>query len=227
MSKKVTISKIKEFAKSKEKDFSTLGIEIKKYLPIKIKKAIIDLIVENAINDNKANYLIKQYSYEVTILREYSNIDLSTIDKIADETQQSDKMLELYDTLKELGIIDYIIGNIPVSEIEFIKRTIDSQIEHNVKQKESLEDIIRKFLNELMAKIPDKEGMLDLLNTVSNEFKGFDPEKLGIAKEMLMGLGQENEAKFVGEAKENIEKVAEVVKDELKEKKEKKKKKTN
>jgi hypothetical protein len=229
MSKKVTISKIKEFAKDGG-NIKDLGIEVLKYNQFRLKDAMVKCIVKNSfdVNDN-LDYAFNLYSRDMIIVRHYSNIDFNTIDSIEDETKQTQKAIEFYDMLKESGIINYVLSAMPDEEKAFIDTCVDKEIEFKLNKKEdkeSIEDIIRNFLNELLTKIPDKEGMLDLLAVASKEFKGFDPEKLGIAKEMLMGLGQTDKAEFVGAAKENMGKVVEVVKDELKEKKAAKKNKT-
>lgn len=220
MAKKVTITAIKkamkEMGKPKKQKIEGLNIQIKQYNGIKIKEAIVRLIIQNCIIDGKINHCIKDMAYEMSVLRYYTNIDFSTVDSSDDMIE---KLIEFYDLLKENRIIDYVISNINKDEIDFLENNLHKQLQEEVRPKETIEDLLKSFLKDITNKIPDKEGMLDLLTLASKEFKNFDPEKLGITKDMLNALGQEKKAEFVGNSKENVKKVVNVAKKQINNKK--------
>lgn len=166
--KKVKMSEIKKHAKG-ELSIENLGIEINKYLPILTKQALVNLVIENSTIEengiNKINHAIKQMTYELLLVRYYSNIDFSIIDKAEDSTQ---KLIEFYDLLKESGVIDYIISNIPKSEINFLNGCLRKQVKQEENMNSSFVVVIGQFLNNLLDKIPDEKGMIEIAKQLQN-----------------------------------------------------------
>jgi hypothetical protein len=166
----IKISDIKE-------DFS--NISIKKYIPFLIKQNIIDnvLSVCTSLEEDgfiRVNYAIKRMAIEFSICNQVSNIDMSDEDN-----------LELYDSLKELGVITYILNNINSNEITFIVDCINEKIEEIYKVDNSLQYVVAQELNKLLLKIPDKKGMTKFIKDIGKQLDKFDPEKLKFVKEFV------------------------------------------
>lgn len=163
----IKISEIKE-------DFS--NIIVNKYIPFLIKQNIIDnvLSVCTSLDEDgfiRVNYAIKRMAIEFSICNQVSNIDMSDEDN-----------LELYDSLKELGVVTYILEKINSNEIVFITDCIDKKIEEIYKVDNSLQYVVAQGLNKLLDKIPDKKGMTKFIKDLGKQLDKFDIDKLKFVK---------------------------------------------
>jgi len=228
MSKKITISKVKEFAKSKDNKIEELGIEIIPYIGFQQKKSIINLIANNSISIlddtkkiKKIDYATKIMSFELILTKYYSNVDFNTIDSIEEPEKRSQKLIEYYDILKSCGIIDHVLDNVPDFEIEFFTECIDKQIIEEIKTHGSLEDIVDDFLNKIVNKIPDKEGILKIINDIGGQMKDLDPDKLELVKDAVNFNRQNKSGDTIKKNEEIINNVKEFVKNKPEEKSDK------
>ena len=191
---KVKITAIKNCIKNGDV-IKDLGIEVRKYLPINDKLNLVYKIIEMS-NENsgdlfKINYVYKQFFYEIEMVRAYSNIDFSTIDKLADsdkieeQEKYGDKLIEFYDLLKEHGIIDYTLDLINTDEKVFIKQCINEQIKENHVVNNSLGSILSKALDKLIEKIPTDEGMKSVATELVNNLKKINPENLKLLSQVV------------------------------------------
>ncbi len=158
----IKISEIKE-------DYS--NIIVKKYIPFLIKQNIIDnvLSVCTSLEEDgfiRVNYAIKRMAIEFSICNQVSNIDMSDEDN-----------LELYDSLKELGVVSYILEKIDSNEITFIIDCINEKIEEIYKVDNSIQSIISQGLNKLLDKIPDDKQLKLLGKSLVKDINKLDPEK--------------------------------------------------
>ena len=163
----IKISEIKE-------DFS--NISIKKYIPFLAKQNIIDnvLSVCTSLEEDgfiRVNYAIKRMAIEFSICNQVSNIDMSDEDN-----------LELYDSLKELGVVSYILNNINSNEITFIVDCVNEKIEEIYKVDNSLQYVVAQELNKLLSKIPDKKGMTKFIKDIGKQLDKLDVDKLKFVK---------------------------------------------
>lgn len=166
----IKVSEIKE-------DYS--NITIKKYIPFIIKQNIIDNILDTCVYINEetgfkyVDSAMKRMAIEFSICNQVSNIDMSEEDN-----------LELYDSLKESGVVAYILNNIDQSESTFITDCVNEQIEEIYKVDNSLQSVVSQGLNKLLAKIPDNKGMTKFIKDISKQFDKLDPEKLKFVKDV-------------------------------------------
>jgi len=158
----IKISEIKE-------DYS--NIIVKKYIPFLIKQNIIDNVLSacTSLEDDgfiRVNYAMKRMAIEFSICNQVTNIDMSNEDN-----------LELYDSLKELGVITYILNNINSNEVVFINDCINEKIEEIYKVDNSLQYVVAKELNKLLSKIPNDKQLKSLGKSLIKDINKLDPEK--------------------------------------------------
>lgn len=191
---KVTITAIKNCIKNGGA-ITDLGIEVKKYLSINDKLSLVYKIIEMARESSedlfKINYVYKEFFYEIEMIRAYSNIDFSTIDKLAnsdkieEQEKYGGKLIEFYDLLKEHGIIDYTLNLINTDEKVFIKKCIEEQIQENHIVNNSLGAILSKALDKLIERIPTDEAMKSVAKELVDNLKKINPENLKLLAQVV------------------------------------------
>ena len=156
------------------------NIIINKYIPFMVKQNIINNVLLTCISVEEDGFkrvdsAMKRMAIEFSICNQISNIDMS-----------DDDSLTTYDSLKEYGIITYILNNIDSSEIKFISDCVNEEIEEMYKVDNSIQGVLSQGLNKLLAKIPDDKGMTKFINNISKQFDKLDPSKLKIVKEVMV-----------------------------------------
>lgn len=180
MAQKVKISTIKDWIKGKC-SVNDVPLEVKKYLSFKEKLSLIDKVVRLSLVKSDSgvaiiNHAFKQFFYELELVRAYTNIDFSTIDKSIDNAEEYlDKLIEFYDLLKKNGKLDYILGLIPTDEKVYIKNRIEEQIVEQQKIENSISMMIGQLINTINEKIPQMEETI----------KNFKPEDFKFVVEAL------------------------------------------
>lgn len=166
------------------KDFDELGIQVKQYLPINDKLNLVArILLFSTVEEDgvqMVNAVYKKLFYEIEMLRAYSNLDFSTIDKHLNEDNEkyTEKLIVYYDDLKASGLVDAILERIDIAEIRFIQDCIEEQIRENNRVNNSLAGVVGRALNRLIDKLPDEEGMERLIKDVINGVQSIDPQKL-------------------------------------------------
>lgn len=162
--------------KLREQDYQVQGeLQIKQYLPLAIKKLSIQNILESCVIEEneikKIDFVLKEFAYQFTLVNQYSNLDCDV-----------ENMTEFYDELKEHGIIDFIIRQIPESEREFINSVLQKEIEQIQSVDNSIEMILTKALNKLVDKLPTSKEINKMIPKISKELTKISPATLDILK---------------------------------------------
>ena len=108
---KISFTKLKLTKKNETKTLKYNGeeIEVKQYLPIQDKLALISRVINNASDEyNFANTIKLDLFLSLEIMYQYTNINFT-------EKQKEDPT-KLFDLLEENNLIDAVIGLIPQSE---------------------------------------------------------------------------------------------------------------
>jgi len=159
--------------KIREQDYKIIegaDFDIKKYLSLSFKKALITNILNMCVIEEdikRIDFSLKEFSYEYMLVDEYTNIDF-----------EIDELVELYDELKEHGIIDQILNLIPESEIKFIDCVLQKEIEQIQLVENSMVSIVNQALNKLVEKIPDQKGLVKLIKELPKQFNKISPDSL-------------------------------------------------
>lgn len=146
------------------------GLVIKKYLPLSMKKILINNILGMCIIEGdikRIDFTLKEFSYEYILVSEYSNINFDVED-----------IAGLYDELKEYGVIDNIIKLIPNSEVEFINCILQNEIEQIQLVDNSMINIANQALNKLVEKMPDQKGLIKIIKELPKQFNKVSPDSL-------------------------------------------------
>lgn len=138
---KVKITDIKKVLKGKI-GVTDLGIEVKNYISLAEKNAIVNIVKDAAIQEydltTSINYISKKLFTEISIIKKYTNIDFSTVDKIEDLEDWNNKIIEYFDLLKETGVVKYVIDQIPKDEYYELLNFINSELNQEVKISDSI-----------------------------------------------------------------------------------------
>lgn len=155
-------------------DYLKKTLEIKTYLPFRIKRQIVENVVaQNTewVDGIKKNDAINQYvSFVVAMIGAHTNLEFSD-DPVVD-----------YDLLAESGLLPQILAEFEASYSEcdiLLKLALDMALEDN-----NLNVLVGKFLNSIMQKIDgaseifkDKFSNFDIKN-ILGDFKQEDLAKL-------------------------------------------------
>lgn len=146
------------------------SVNVKRYLPIEQKMALIGNIVNNSVDDNNYYNPIRLDMYTVIgIVGLYTDIDL-----------EDTTIAQAYDILMESGLWEDILDTIPASEIEYIKINTRKILENIYAYKNSIYGVIEGFNNSADNIKLDSEEIQKNLS---------DPENLKLVKEILTKMG--------------------------------------
>lgn len=162
------VKNLKELTKEpKTVKFEDIEFEVKNYLPIIDKMAIIKLCLDNSIDeDKKFDSAMLDMVFNYSLAKYYTNL------KIEDDVPK------MYDLLESTGLMDCILQNIPIKEIEFLEECIESGLEEEflaIERENTFVNIVKKFLEDMNNSVPEMVKALE----------EFDPEKLSMIKGML------------------------------------------
>ena len=160
----VTIETIRE----NDYDIGVLDLNIKKYLSLTEKKILIEKILDICIIEGdikRIDFTLKEFAYEYMLVNLYVGINIGTED-----------IVEIYDELKEKGIINKIITNIPESEIRFIDNVLQKEIEQVQLVDNSLAGVVSKQLSKLVEKLPDSNEINKMIPKLSKQINKISPD---------------------------------------------------
>lgn len=175
MGKKVSTDSIRRMAKeigmddSKIIEINGLEIEIKSYLPIEKKREIAIIVNENSFL-GKGDLKLYDKAIEEIMLNSLIILNYTNINGMKD-------YFEFYDCLKSTKMLDTIIDYIDKTEIEEVKKLVESRKEDNYRLQE-LRGLMGYKLEDLFSIINDK------LKEVQEVVSEFDPSLV----QELMGL---------------------------------------
>lgn len=172
---KTTFSKLKLSKKNEVQTFkyNDETIEVKQYLPIQDKLALISRVINQASDEyNFANSVKLDLFLSLEIMYQYTNINFT-------EKQKEDPA-KLYDLLEENGFIDTVIGLIPHAEYSTLYDGV-LEISKNIYAYQTsvlgiLDTISRDYDN---LKLDSEDIVEELTN----------PEQLSLVKKVIDKLG--------------------------------------
>lgn len=172
--KKVQNTKLNEHA---VEDFLKETLEIKTYLPFNAKRAMVEAVVAQTINEEdgikKVDNISQYLGFVCAALITYTNLELS------------DNPANDYDELSKDGLLESIIEVFQKDYAEcnaLLKMAVASELEDN-----NFNIIVGKFLN----------NILNMLNNAGEAIKGFT-ENIDISKLLGANISEENIAKILG-----------------------------
>lgn len=132
------------------------NLEIKYYLPLKLKQRLVQEVISNCIEEKNeilyVNYFVKEMVYKLCILSYYTNYQF---------TDQID-----YDSLQEIKAFDYVINEIMKNnkdEIFKLELLLSETIREQKETCNCLSTIICKKIDEIIKAIPDKNEWSKIL----------------------------------------------------------------
>jgi len=164
------------FKELKEKVLNGEDIFVKKYLPLREKKFVIDNMIEACISQDETSgiYYIdemaKDINIVITILLNYCDLEI----------QEEDNAIEIYDFIKENDVDVYDLHNNKdaYSLYDYTRDEINIKIDI-LNRKKTIEEIIETFLNriiEIAEKIPNTDGIKSFLENAPEMINKISPE---------------------------------------------------
>mgnify|MGYP000934293491 CR=1 FL=1 len=182
--KKPTLKKLEKLAKvfknTKTFDYEDFTLEVKQYLPIEEKKALVADVALRCIAEDNGLQIIHTYISHIvkstSIIRYYTNIELPKDN------------FEAYNLLNKLDIYKQALSMIPQSELDEINMMIDKLIEDlkfNQMYSSNVKTVVSQVLNKLVDKLPSSEEAEKFIEDASKEIKEFDPNKVKFVQDFL------------------------------------------
>ena len=164
-------------------------INIKPYLSHVEKKILSENIIKGSLDKNENDLVVcdffnRELTKNIGIIVNYTDIEIN-----------NDEFLEDYDTLSELGIIDYVLNNMNKSDRYFIKDMVSKCIEQEINIGNSIESIAQKGINDLkviieegiakiVEKLPSDKQIKSLSKTLIKDVNKLDWDKVPMLKQM-------------------------------------------
>ena len=154
-------------------DFNGIEFTLKKYLPILEKQTLVQLVYDNLFSINKEtkkeefSHINRDVVFGYTVISFYTDLDF-----------EDENLYDVYDLVKSSGLLDYVLGKIPATEIQFLEREITQAIKIKIPEydnKKGFIEMIGEFLNRINDDVPN----------AINDLKAFNPEKLGNIMDIL------------------------------------------
>ena len=166
-------------------------IDIKQYVSYIEKKLLcIDILESCLITDENGllscDYFTKKLITDLKLVANYTDLEFT------------DEFIEDYDFLCEHGILDYIIKNIPDSELNFIDEMVGCELNQRIKISNSLESIVAKGMNKLIGKIPTDKELKSLSKSLIKDINKMNWDKVPILKEMWLTANGKSGSDLIG-----------------------------
>ena len=172
---KISFTKLKLTKKNEIKTLKYNGeeIEVKQYLPIQDKLALISRVISYAADQyNFANSVKLDLFLSLEIMYEYTNINFTE--------KQKENPTKLYDLLEENGLIDVVISLIPSTEYQTLYEGV-AEISKNIyTYQTSLLGILETVHNDYSDLKLDADEIVKELT---------DPNQLSMVKKVIDNLG--------------------------------------
>lgn len=151
-------------------EFKNQQIFVKQYLPAEQKYQLLYSCLQSLDLENKAyNPLVADLLFDLELVQSYSSINFE---------ENTETYFKVFDVLQMNGLIDLIIGEIPVEEYEEMKRLYEDSIESAKEHARSTTHAIQAFFKGLPS--------------LSEEVEEIDPEMLEKAVEISNKLFKED-----------------------------------
>lgn len=169
----------------REQNYQLEGLEIKPYLSLAVKqlliKNILSICTTEESNLKKIDFSLKEFAYEFTLVNQYSNMNCDV-----------ENIIEFYDELKEHGIIDSVLKQIPNSEIKFIDYVLRKEIEQIQIVDNSVSAVLDKALNKLLEKIPNDKQLKSIGKSLIKDLNKLEPSKLSYVSQAMGWLKEKS-----------------------------------
>lgn len=147
-------------------------IEVKKYLPIDEKLALIAEVINAAHDENNFPNPVKiDVFFTIAVIKYYTNITFTE--------KQLENPTKIYDMLS-IGGMNQIIDLIPVKEYQYLRNSLNKTIEAVYEYQNSVLGILESISQDYSALNLDASG---IQKTIA------DPENLALLRDVLTKLG--------------------------------------
>ncbi len=166
---KLALSKTSTMATT---SFNGQEIEVKKYLPIDEKLALIAEVINASHDENNfPNPMKIDVYFTIAVIKHYTNITFTE--------KQLENPTKIYDMFK-VSNIDLIINLIPTEEYQYLRDSLDKTIEAVYKYQNSILGILDTVSQDYSALNLDASG---IQKTIA------DPNNLSLLRDVLTKLG--------------------------------------
>lgn len=148
----MNIKELKLENKNKEVKSIAFGgktIDVKQYLPIYIKYQIALAVSNVSLEEGQMilNSIKRDIMLTIAILREYCDIKIEIPEKFED-------IYDIYDEIKQSGLIDAVLAEIPDNEWEELNNYVNKYVDETKKYRSNLTPYAVAFMNLIDALVP-------------------------------------------------------------------------
>lgn len=162
------------------KEFKGLEIEITQYMPISDKIAIAESILASAIDRDSDLFVVDgnfiDIAFKVLLVDKYTNIRVPKAG------------VDAYDLLCESGVYDFVVENIPQSELTDLQIALNNVIDMKrdiYEQSNNIVNVVKKLFNNLVNNLPTEDKMNEILEGAKKELAQFEPDKLQYVQDFM------------------------------------------
>ncbi len=176
----ISLKKLKEdlvYPDAKVVKFGDEVLFVKQYLPSGDKYVLIKALVGSLdLDTTPFEPYLSEMLFEVRVILAYSNLDEGNSDE-----EESMNVFEQYDVLESNGLIDLVIGNIPVKEYEELVRLYEESIKAAIAFNANVSSLLFRIIPMIQ----------DLFPALNSELENFDPEKINLLTDSLEKINQQ------------------------------------
>ena len=83
-----------------------------------------------------------------------------------------------YDLMNENGTLQFILDEIPASEINFFNSTLDSMIKQEIGIHNSVGAVLDRSIGKMLDKLPDEKGIKKIIADIPKQVNKIKPDNL-------------------------------------------------
>jgi hypothetical protein len=164
----------------KEGKFFPDLIKVEEYIPFSTKRVLTDDVVGLCLYlDEETNLLVNDILFKdlLTVIMKTLQLTDVEIENVTDELGELniDVVIEAYDNLIELGIYEYIKSQLKNDDIDAI---IEYKIKQRLETYNSVGNVIKGIVNELVSKIPSQEEIGNLMTSLPSQLEDLKSLKI-------------------------------------------------
>lgn len=135
------------------------------------KMIFVRTVVDNIVNDNAYDVIVKDLIFDFTIIETFTNIDTSFINMKDDNGNDINPIIIIEHFLKETNVVNIVKANMEVGLLDELYNAVDKSIEYRTGiHPNPVADSFARLMNTLESKINKVD--LDSMTSMAQKFAG-------------------------------------------------------
>ena len=145
------------------------------------KRVFVKTVVNNIIDDNWYDVIIKDLIFDLAIVEIFTNIDTSFINMKGDDGNVVDPIIVIEHFLDETNVVDIVKANMEIGLLDELNRAVELNIEYITGiHKNPLNEALSNLVSSLEGKINnfDLDSMMSMAQKFVNMTKDFTTDNV-------------------------------------------------